>query len=101
MTAKHTPGPWTFAGPSPGGTTCDDGGDYAIVQNGGIIAEAIHRVDVARYEDARANAALIAAAPDLLDACVRAEWWLSTIGDSDAIREIVRLAITKAKGETP
>lgn len=86
-------------GPSPGGTAYDDGGDYAIIQDGGIIAEAIHRVDVDRYENARANAALIAAAPDLLDACIRAEWWISTIEDSDAIRTILRLAVAKAKGQ--
>lgn len=60
MDTMHTPGPWTFVGPSPGGTACDDGGDYAIIQSNGVIAEAIHRVNETRYEDAKANARLIA-----------------------------------------
>jgi len=64
----HTPGPWDFTGPSPGKMKgYDDGGDYAIIARG-IIAEAFHRIDDDTYADAEANARLIAAAPDLLEA---------------------------------
>ena len=78
--SKHTPGPWWIKGPSPGLPTnpCDDGGDYAIYANFDdprfngkprIIAEVINKVDWGIEAPAEANAALIAAAPDLLAAC--------------------------------
>ena len=61
---KHTPGPWTVEWPM-------DGGALIMAEDGhGHLG----RVDV-RYskrnnlEEAEANARLIAAAPDLLEAC--------------------------------
>ena len=63
----HSTGPLTIHGPSPGTGPYDDGGDYAIVENGKIIGEAIHRVDAAEYVDAEANARLWAAAPRMFD----------------------------------
>lgn len=68
MTSKHTPGPWTLA---------DDGTPFVYkigergsnvfslsVQGGG------HPSDVASFDERVANARLIAAAPDLLDALI-------------------------------
>ena len=64
---SYTPGPWTIKGPSDGKLKgIDDGGDYAIVANNQIIAEAIYRTDLTIYQPVLANAHLIAAAPDLL-----------------------------------
>ena len=101
--SKHTPGPWTFVGPSPGGTACDDGGDYAIIQGRGIIAEAIHHVDVGRTEDALANARLIAAAPDMLEALesVYERLHQDDTYVGDPLLAEVFAAIAKATGATP
>lgn len=41
---------------------------------------------------------LLAAAPDLLDACERAEVWISTIPGGEVMRDVLRAAILKAKG---
>lgn len=53
---KHTPGPWWF-----------DGREVMTVPLGEIKVCRIH--PVSQYDDGSANAKLIAAAPDLLDAC--------------------------------
>lgn len=41
---------------------------------------------------------LLAAAPDLMDACERAEWWLDTHPEGHAMRDVLRAAILKARG---
>lgn len=58
--AKHTAGPWAIRGPA----GVDN--DFAICSGGKIIAEAWGRVSESDYPNARANAGLIAASPDLL-----------------------------------
>ena len=63
---KHTIGPWSVRGPA----GIDK--DYAIVGDYSIIAEAWGRVGETKYPDAYANARLIAAAPELLEALERA-----------------------------
>ena len=78
---KSTPGPWTFVGPSPGGTPYD--------------------VNLRRREDALANSRLIAAAPDLLAAL---EWVTEALEVESgtlykAHIEQARAAIAKARGE--
>ena len=106
---NRTPGPLTIVGPSRGGTPCDDGGDYAIMQNGGVIAETIHRINETRYENARANAEFIVHAwntyDELLDAAQNAANVLAALAtgqletitpDSPAIAQL-RTAITNAK----
>lgn len=104
----HTPGPWTTHGPSPGHQirNMDDGGDYAIINDGKIIAEAFHRVGETRYEDAKANARLIAAAPNLLEACEIglqiAKWTAQVRNAPKALAkdiETIEAAIAKAKKE--
>ncbi|KKM82831.1 hypothetical protein LCGC14_1315530 [marine sediment metagenome] len=70
--AKHTPGPWSFALPQNPKTNEDalDVGIFADV-NGElkVIAEAFGQVNYTNFAPARANAQLIAAAPELLTAC--------------------------------
>ena len=97
MTAKHTPGPWTMH-PSPHGAEvrslakiawCGAAARYG--KSGDQIIDAA---------EARANAHLIAAAPDLLAACealVRS----GSFYDLDAKMFAARAAIAKAKGEKP
>lgn len=71
--ATHTPGPWAIKGPSTAsvdnGPTRHPGGDYGIIAAGQVIAEAFHQTDISVYQHALANARLIAAAPELLEAC--------------------------------
>jgi hypothetical protein len=55
-----------ISGPSVGNTLGDKGGDYAIIEPGGIIiGEAYHCIGEDAYRDAEANARLWAAASDL------------------------------------
>jgi len=70
----HTQGPWTIKGPSPGGSAMDDGGDYAILAQGEIIAEVIFMTAANTFQPAEANARLIAKAPALLAALAAVEW---------------------------
>lgn len=104
---KHTPGPWRAIG------TGSEG--YGVFPEVDVSRE--HRItNVARVtsgtlEQCKANAALIAAAPDLLAACekVATASKFEPIGyDRDAlekivleIRGIMSAVIAKAKGETP
>ena len=110
---EFTPGPWKINGPSKGlaSDPCDDGGDYAIrasLPNAGdnkrpyILAEVIERVDYSVFAPAKANAVLIAAAPDLLEACkaikgVLDERLLSV--DQLMALAVINMAIAKATGE--
>ncbi len=90
---EHTPGPWEIM---------DEGEPqvYIYGQNGTYIAEASSD---AGLEEARTNAALIAAAPDLLEACqARVDEWHSnmrnfTRREPESLK-LARAAITKAKG---
>lgn len=87
MTAQHTPGPWQYH------VTVD--GD-AIVAGGGKVRVAEALVCDVGYEDERANARLIAAAPDLLAAC---EAMIGTAKKAGMNVSAFRAAIAKAKGE--
>jgi len=62
--SKHTPGPWALS----------SGASHVIAACGGGICklDSIHGA----YQDQAANARLIAAAPDLLEACKVFEEWL-------------------------
>lgn len=55
-------------GPSKPTGDAPEGGDYAIVEDGQIIAETFHRSSPKHVHDALANAQLFCAAPDLLEA---------------------------------
>ena len=95
QTAKHTPGPWDF---------CHVPGEYGhvITIEEGEIAEAFS--EAVGDEQAVANARLIAAAPEMLEAL---EFVRMTFADIEASKRkgyytecptIVAAAIAKAKG---
>lgn len=81
---SHTPGPWEM--------------DGARIKKDENLT--IARVGVAFDGDwSEANARLIAAAPDLLDACKQAETMLRYWGKQDgACYELINDAIAKAEG---
>ena len=95
--AGHTPGPWHTRGA---------GTERAWVYAGNVaIASARH----ASGHDCEANARLIAAAPDLLEACIEALPYLETTAaelaenydsdDSAPLADRLRAAIAQAKGD--
>lgn len=93
--SKHTKGPWKFGDETESSTSiCGDDGRQVAVAYDGKMGE-------------QPNATLIAAAPDLLEACEAALWFYrsfrdsSKIGDTEAddIRDIEGV-IARAKGET-
>lgn len=66
---KFTKGPLEIKGPSLGGTSDDDGGDYAILDaKGCIIGEAICVVETDGTRPARENALLWKVAPEMYEA---------------------------------
>ena len=92
--SKHTPGPWALdeGWEESGGDTCvvnrsHDGEDW----------------DVCRVYSSKANARLIVAAPDLLEACHKFLYAMKTSGMSNgairAAEDACRAAIAKAEGE--
>jgi hypothetical protein len=104
---KHTPGPWKIKGPSIECLPHTDGGDYAILSDELIIAETFERVAAGKAEPALANARLIAAAPELLEACEkllkRAVLGLEQSASHDGLTNCKAIgraigAIAKAKG---
>lgn len=111
-TKTYIPGPWTVRGPSAPGLLHDDGGDYAIVANGHIIAEVFRRVSRRQIEPVEANARLIAAAPALLEAARHAlaicEAEAELRGDNDTddyqggaarpVADMLRAAMAKVEG---
>lgn len=91
----HTPGPWAAK---------QEGGVW-YVDPVGSQNESVLRLE--RYDQAEANAHLIAAAPVLLDAIEGMCWALdqlaNNLGPEDemyTVRERARDAIAKARGET-
>ena len=96
--SKHTPGPWmydSYVGEDP-----YDDPDCPFVEIG-TTRWVPNKVDVPAALEAWANARLIAAAPDLLDALESLELTagLPAMQD-DPARVAARAAIAKAKGET-
>lgn len=120
MTSKHSPGPWSF----------QDHGSLILDARSGSSQTLVAKVEVNTYRDeGRYNAHLIAAAPELLEACqtfaewLRREeagshgqpwagkrgtpegeaawraWWEENLRICNLAQEQVRAAITKAAGE--
>ncbi len=81
--------------------TCDD---YAILENGNIIAETYRVVDDGVYADAQNNAQLFAAAPALLEACEGLIAYRNRntlnfqLEKADYFIDLMRAAIAQAKG---
>jgi len=93
MTSKHTPGPWSI----------DGEGTNAMVRGADLTIVAVrHRLTGQTHE---ANARLIAAAPELLEALedlvYLAEAAMREVGEYDIEAELAdaRAAIAKARGE--
>ena len=96
MNAKHTPGPWTLE---------DRGYKFVVSKPGeGYITRDVCRMDASTMSafDQEANARLIAAAPDLLEACKtivhlrETEDWMETL--HKAVNH-ARAAIKLVEGE--
>jgi hypothetical protein len=86
-----TPGPWTVESRVAFGKN-----DYAVSPasgNDGFVAALTHG------PDAKANASLIAAAPELYEALERINDTADIALDIDWIRRISRAALAKARGE--
>ena len=95
MSAKHTAAPWRTQGWVPTWA-------YIPVKDARHnIVCSMHPDDGHGYtrEEVEANAHLIAAAPTMLDALARVEWWLSTVPQGAAMRDVCRAAIKEARGE--
>lgn len=61
---KHTPAPW--------GSRAEESGNYEVKDEAGVWVARVHFRNGPADETARANAALIAAAPELLEAAKEA-----------------------------
>jgi len=105
MNTKHTPGPWQILDPSGDPFESNTRKVIASGKHGGLICDAsVHWYDPVT---ARANARLIAAAPDLLAALELAleqigqftGWGKVTDPDAEAALADGRAALAKAKGE--
>jgi hypothetical protein len=75
-------------------------GDY----RGAHICEMHWNTGVPTKETAMANARIISASPDMLDACIEAFKMYQEIqpaGGWQHVEDLLRFAITKATGETP
>ena len=102
MNTKFTPGPWEYDGKSridavqfrkPTGHICEDGSEYI----GGLVALPYHCGALGRGDTHEANARLIAAAPELLEALGS---MLEDVGRASSLPSAVkaRAAIAKALG---
>lgn len=112
--SKHTPGPWSFHGHmgGPHVTNCEHFDAHTVYIGAGdvlladVCAYKFHHPErnngfprVDDFDINLANANLIAAAPDLLDCCVRA--LAAWTGEGPAIDlDSLRAAIAKATGES-
>lgn len=91
--SKHTPGPWDYW---QGAGIGDESHAEIIAADGEIVIAGFNNM----IEQGEANARLIAAAPDLLEALVDSLCALEVCGrDFDHVMGKARAAIAKAKGE--
>ena len=92
--SNHTPGPWEIK------RHFDPGFKFISAQKHTALAQVVWRMeDEDRSPDCEANAHLIAAAPDLLEALEK----VFTVMNDDMpvrLRKVCYEAIAKAKGET-
>lgn len=105
MSGKHTKGPWK-AGRSDMATihfpSDEDGYSSKWVYAGKKYIAVASGRDVEEWDEVMANARLISAAPDLLEACQALLAHLSSDGDDDKdddALERIEWAIAKATGE--
>ena len=90
---KHTPGPWEVLN------------NYVKKVGGGVIATTSRNGSICRFEEDvgslhdAANARLIAAAPELLEALKDARQQLIALCSENDVPDSVNLAIAKAEGK--
>lgn len=91
---QHTPGPWMAHGPAKPTPDAPEGGDYCI-QDGGtnVIGEAFYRVSagVGGTRNAKANARLMAAAPDMLETLEKINEWCCYASEEDTSARLMAL----------
>lgn len=112
MDTKHTDGPWI--GQDERGKfssahdwyVCDEEARSSeaapIWADGRVIAFAVFSTDdlyAGSSDFVKANARLIAAAPDLLEACQAADW--NSLDLPESVRAQIQAAISKATGAQP
>lgn len=104
--AKHTPGPWhTGAGNGEGSIFCKEG-RLRLTDRGTTLYSICHVTHGYDQAEDDANASLIAAAPELLEACRAALPRLMVLADSKLFGEaadiaaciLLRSVIAKAEG---
>ena len=96
MNTKHTPGPWHVGRYTPNATEMT-----ILTKNGSPVTPTWGPQFYVNSEQAKANACLIAAAPDLLEALYIAEAALEAYSGGEASDlEAIREAIAKAIGST-
>lgn len=92
---NHTQAPWHIC------ETTGRGLKLIRDQRGYCVAEAVKpAMQAAQYINADANARLIAAAPELLEALEKVQDWLAGCSTRETMARMVRDAIAKAKGES-
>lgn len=101
---KHTPGPWTVQFEREATNHTEDH-RHDILDSQAKYLGRFTRSGMTDYEESKANARLIAAAPELLEALEHTHTWLcehfGDIGDGsmECLCQEVEAAIAKAKGE--
>jgi hypothetical protein len=98
--SQHTPGPWivTDRGSNGGTTIRTTKGDLSAVARIYYAAPYFGKMEEDSEANRQANAALIAAAPDLLEACKVALGTLNTMMDIERTRTELAAVIAKAEG---
>lgn len=103
MSAKHTPGPWQLSVETPT-IIKQDLSSIGLSRGGVLIGSACGHESSGlypTYEQALANARLIAAAPELLEALVGFMHEFGDKTDNNANVRKARAAIAKATGHEP
>ena len=103
MATEFTPGPWTAPTDHPSEVECPSGESVATCWHEGAAGMIVRLKGVlpCSLKESRANASLIAAAPDLYEALVM---WLDRIKSPDgpdmqALLHMTDAALAKARGE--
>jgi len=95
MTTNHTPGPWKKARNSSFWEVVTPFQDQ-LIDEANEFSPSVAYAWGSTEEEAEANASLIAAAPDLLEACQAADW--NSLDLPEFVREKLSAAISKATG---
>ena len=107
MDAKHTPGPWTAVSQTfQNGQTGDRGVHWWVVGPAGHALPMAAGRNMAEADTVRANALLLAAAPDLIEACEVALGHVTAIlmgrtpdHSPGVVGTVLAAAVKKATGE--